>query len=396
MHIDMDAFFASVEQRCNPHLRGKPIAVIGAKKRTIITTASYEARKFGVKTGMTVPEAKSLCPRIIFVVGNNEKYTDACVRIVGILKNYSPLVEVYSIDESFVDLTEIQQDPLAVARRIKEDIQQEIGITCSVGIGPNKLIAKLASDRNKPDGLVRVSSTEVPDLLENLPVTELCGIGNKLGARLGVLGIKTCGELGRAPVYILRRQFGIIGEALSLMGRGSYNSPVIPLEESPAAKSVGHSMTLAKDEWDRGRLNRYLLQLAEMVGRRMRKEEFCGRTVCLTVRYSDFQTFSRRTSIKEYIKDSRVIYCIAQNIFTDIKMEKAVRLLGISVSNLRKDVEIPLLEEDQARERLIKAVDQINDIYGEFSVTPATLLERYHHKGVISPAWRPEGTRRTF
>lgn len=373
MHIDMDAFFASVEQRCNPHLRGKPIAVIGAKKRTIITTASYEARKFGVKTGMTVPEVRSLCPRIIFVAGNNEKYTDTCVRIVEILKNYAPLIEVYSIDESFVDLTEIQQDPLAVARLIKLDIKREIGITCSVGIGPNKLIAKLASDHNKPDGLVKVTPAEVPNLLENLPLTELCGIGNKLGARLAALGIKTCGQLGRAPVFILRRQFGIIGEALSLMGRGNYNSPVIPLEESPAAKSVGHSMTLPRDECDRGRLNRYLLQLAEMVGRRMRKEAFCGKTICLTVRYSDFQTFSRRTTIKEYIKDSQAIYKMAQNIFADIKMEKAVRLLGVSVSNLKKDLEIPLLEEDRTRERLIKAVDQINDIYGEFSVTPASL-----------------------
>lgn len=384
MHIDMDAFFASVEQQCNPHYRGRPIAVVGSNKRTVVTTASYEARRFGVKTGMTKPEAKRLCPEIIFVTGNNDKYTDTCVRIVSILKQYSPKVEVYSIDESFLEIKTIE-----TARLIKRRIKEELGLTCSVGIGPNKLIAKLASDRNKPNGLTVVKSEDVPALLENLPVEELCGIGDKTKAKLQALGIKTCGELARAPVNLLRAHFGIIGEALHLMGQGIDNSPVVPLEESPEAKSIGHSMTLERDETDIDKLKMHLLQLSEMVGRRLRRLGFCGKTVCLTIRYSDFQTFSRQGTVKESIKGTNSIYNEVLKIFNSIKLNKAVRLLGVSISNLTKDEETCLFEEDRRQEELTKIMDKINNEYGDFTLTWASLVERFHHKWVISPSWRP-------
>ena len=390
----MDAFFASVEQQCNPHYRNKPIAITGSGKRTIITTASYEARAFGIKTGMTVWGAKRLCPQILFIVGNNQKYTDTCIRIVAILKHYSSRIEVYSIDESFVDLSDTQQQPLAIATDIKKRIKRAMGLTCSIGIAPNKLIAKLASDINKPNGLTQITSDEIPALLENLPVNKLCGIGNRLTAKLLSLGVETCGQLGRTPAELLRRRFGIIGEALKFMGQGTYNSHLVPMEETPDAKSIGHSMTLEKDEWNLGRINRYLLQLAEMVSKRMRRESFCGTTVSLIVRYGDFQTFKRQKTIKDYINDTTSIYRISQEIFSVIKQEKAIRLLGISVSNLKKDLMLPLLEEDKEKERLTVALDKINDIYGDYTVTRAALLKDYKHKGVISPSWRPEGTRR--
>lgn len=390
MHIDMDAFFASVEQRCNPHYRGKPIAVIGSGKRTVVTTASYEARRFSIKTGMTVPEARKLCPEMIFVVGNNEKYTDTCVRIVSILKQYSPKLEVYSIDESFLDLSDCNRDPIKIAKEIKEKIKEEVGLTCSIGIGPNKLIAKLASDMKKPDGLVRIRDKEVQKLFETLPVEELCGIGDKTKAKLLTLGIKTCKDLGSASTSLLRKKFGIIGEALKLMGQGIDNSPIIPSEEAPEAKSIGHSMTMEKDETDTIRLKKYLLQLSEMVGRRLRRESMCGKTIHLTIRYSDFETFSKQRTVEEYIKDTSSIYDAALKIFDSIKLNKAVRLLGVSISNLRKDLQIPLFNEEKKENELTKAVDKINDAYGDFSVTRASLLDKYDHKGVISPSWRPE------
>ena len=390
MHIDMDAFFASVEQQCCPRYRNKPIAVIGAGKRTVVTASSYQARQFGVKTGMTVPEAKKLCRQIILTPADNEKYTYTSGRIISIFRQYAHRVEVYSIDESFLDMSDSgPEETKAVAVQIKEQIRRELGLTCSAGIGPNKLIAKLASGLSKPDALTVVNPEEVSGLLEALPVNKLCGIGNKTTACLATHGIRTCGELGRASVSWLRQEFGIIGEVLALMGKGIDNSPVIPMEETPPAKSVGHSMTLEKDENKKEKLYNYLMQLAEMVGRRLRREGLCGRTVTLTVRYSDFKTFTRQKTISEHVNYSPDIYKAAAEIFSRLKLKKAVRMLGVTVSHLTVDREVPFLPEEKERKGLIEAVDEINDTYGDFTLTWARLLDKYDHKGIISPSWRP-------
>ncbi len=213
----MDAFFASVEQQANPHLRGRPIAVVGSGARTVITTASYEARKFGVKTGMNIYEAKKACPHLIFVTGDNEKYTHTCKELTKIYNRFTPDMEVYSIDEAFLDITTTHHlfgGPETIGALIKKTIKDRFGINCTVGIGPNILIAKLASDISKPDGLRWIRPEDVPDVLEHLPVKELWGIGSKITERLAALGIRTCGELGRASASLLRNRFGIIGETL--------------------------------------------------------------------------------------------------------------------------------------------------------------------------------------
>ncbi len=393
LHVNLDAFFASVEQQINPVLRGKPIAVSGAGKRTVVAAASYEARTWGVKTGMSIYEARRHCPELIFVIGNNNKYIDASVKIITILKDFSPLMEVFSIDEAFLDITGSQRlfgSPETVSRLIKQRIKEELGLTCSIGLAPNKLLAKLASGMEKPDGLVRIRPEEVGTLLDKLPVTKLCGIGEKLTEHLSLLGIRSAGDLGRVPEGILTKKFGVIGHTLHLMGLGTDESSVVPYQQEPEAKSVGHSTTLERNISGEQQILSVLWRLSEMVGRRMRREGFSGRTIALTVRYEDFYTLTKRRTLRRYINSGQEIFEGAGRIFQSIVHRKAVRLLGVSVTNLSHCSQLPLFEEEKKRLRISRAMDRINDRWGEFTITWAGLLDRSRGKGIISPRWRPE------
>lgn len=398
MHLDMNAFFASVEQQTYPELRGKPIAVIGTG-RTVVTTASYEARAFGVKTGMNTWQAKQACPQIIFVVGDNRKYADTSTRIVAMMREFTPLVEVFSIDEAFLDLTGSQTlfgSAERIAYLLKARIRHELGLRCSIGIAPNKLLAKLASDMQKPDGLTIIPPDKVAEVLERMPAKELCGIGSKVSQQLARFGIQTCGELGRFSVPLLRQRFGVIGERLSQMGRGIDDSPVIPTEEEEAVKSVGHSMTLAQDVTGRDALLKYLLQLSEMVGRRARRYGVAGNTVHLTIRYEDFTTVGRQQTRCEPTNQSEAIYRDALNILDTFDLSRPVRLVGVRITNLiHQGSQLPLFEEERRCARRAAAMDAANDRFGDFTVTFGSVLET-EEKGshVISPAWRPDGIRR--
>jgi DNA polymerase-4 len=399
MHVDMNAFFASVEQQCNPRLRGKPIAVIGSAKRTVITTASYEARAFGVKTGMTVWEGRQRCPHLILVIGNNRKYTWTSSQIVQLMLQFTPLVEVFSIDEAFLDLSgsiRLFGNAERIAYLLKAQIRHRFGITCSIGIAPNKLLAKLASEMKKPDGLTIIRPEEVSLVLERVPVKELCGVGSKTARQLALYGIRTCGELGRFPVDVLRKRFGIIGERLHQMGRGVDDSPVIPAEEAEEVKSVGHSMTLERDIGERAEILQFLLQLSEMVGRRARRYKVWGKTVTLSIRYADFDTWAgRQETLPNHVNQSGDIYNAAVTILGSLILTQPVRLLGVRLTNLRyQSNQLPLFEEERKNMLLAEAMDKVNDRYGDFSVTFGSLL-REENKGsrVISPAWRPDGIR---
>ena len=399
LHIDMNAFFASVEQQANPELRGKPIAVIGSAKRTVITTSSYEARAFGVRTGMTVWEARQKCPRIILVVGDNRKYTYTSSRIVEMMHQFTPLVEVFSIDEAFLDVTgslRLFGSAERIAYLIKAEIRHHFGITCSIGIAPNKLLAKLASDMQKPDGLTVIRPEEVARVLDRVPAKDLCGVGGKTARQLSLYGIATCGDLGRFPVEVLRKRFGIVGEQLSRMGRGIDDSPVIPVEESDPVKSVGHSMTLERDISLRKEILKYLLQLSEMVGRRARRYNVWGKTVTLSIRYADFDTWvGRQETLPQYINQSEDIYRAAVAILDTLVLLQPVRLLGVRISNLRYESnQLPLFPEERKKALLVGAMDEVNDRYGNFTVTFGSLLDE-ENKGsrVISPAWQPSGIR---
>jgi DNA polymerase IV len=397
--VDMDAFFASVEQQDNPALRGKPIAVTGAGERTVITTSSYEARAYGVKTGMTVYEAKRLCPQIILVVGNNKKYAEICTRLEEICLRFSPDTETYSIDEIFLDITgshHLFNGPENLGRAIKATVKNELGITCTVGLGPNILIAKLASDIAKPDGLRLIDEETIPSVLEALPVKKLWGIGSHTEEKLRAMGITTCGDLGRAPLSVLTKRFGIMGERLKAMGNGTLERP---LEiDAPEPKSIGHSITLAKDIWKREDITPCLLRLSERVGRRARRYGYRGKRITLTVRYIDFKTFTKQITLPSATNDTHEIYRSAVAILDGIRLSKKVRLLGVSLSSLGKEDGRMGLFRDTEREKraaMAKAMDEVNDKFGEHSITFAsTMGEEKDHK-VISPAWRTSGVRKS-
>jgi DNA polymerase-4 len=394
--VDMDAFFASVEQKTNPRLRGRPIAVIGSGARTVITTSSYEARKFGVKTGMNVYEVKKLCPHIIFVTGDNEKYTYIGRELSRMYSGITPDLEIYSIDEAFLDITgtcHLFGGPEGAGVKVKDLVRQRFGIHCTVGVGPNILIAKLASNIAKPNGLKWIKPEEVQEVIEDLPVEELWGIGARISLRLASLGIRTCGELGRAPVTLLRSKFGIIGEHLKAMGIGLCSRPVVVKEPEP--KSIGHSMTLPGDIWKKREIEAYILKLSEMVGRRARKYGFTGKKVSLTIRYPDFETFTKQTTLPGHTNHTRTLYRYALSILEGIKLRHKVRLLGVCLSELIMETgQMRLFMDREAREKaVLQAMDAVNDRFGEFTLIWASCLENADVSRVISPAWRPAGVR---
>lgn len=397
--IDMDSYFASVEQQSNPALRGKPIAVIGSGKRTVITTASYEAREFGVKTGMNMWEAKKLCPQLTLVVGNNSKYTHTCRLLNEIYAKYTSDVEAYSIDEAFLDITDslsLFGSPLEIGRLIRQEVKERFGLNATVGIAPNKLMAKLAAELAKPDGLMHMQQEDIPAILEELPLDTLWGIGKKTAQKLHNLGIKTCGQLGRSPVSRLRSHFGIIGERLKLMGMGIDSSRVVSNEET--AKSVGHSMTLPHDIWEKKDIEAYMLKLSEMVGSRARRHELRGDIVTITIRYKSFRTFTKQIKIARHINDTHEIHRTAMEIIRGIKLKDRIRLLGVSISGLKSSndpAQLNLLEDNVKKENLLKTTDSINDRHGDSTVSWATYMTHRSRPGVISPAWRPAGVHRT-
>jgi DNA polymerase-4 len=377
LHIDMDAFFISVEQRDNPSLQGKPAAVCGSLSRSVVTSATYEARPYGIRAGMSIQEAKRRCPQLILVEGNHSKYTETAARIFSILKEYTPLVEVASIDEAYLDITQsllLFQSPLLIAQSIKDQILESELLTCSIGVAPNKLLAKLGSGLRKPDGLVVIGKEEVEEVLRELPVSKLYGIGPKLTEALNSIGIFTCGQLGKFPVSILSKRFGVVGERLHEMGLGLDDNPVVPFDEEEEAKSISHSVTLEKDTSDVNMLRKVLMQLSERVSRRMRKEGFYGKRIAITVRYSDFFTFSKQRTLSKWMDSGNEIFQQAFEIFESISHPKPIRLLGVGVSLLKKEgCQLDLFEKKDKKDDLLQAMDRVNERFGDWTLTWAGL-----------------------
>ena len=373
----MDAFYAAIEQRDRPELAGRPV-IVGAdpRGRGVVSAASYEARPFGVHSAMPIGRAARLCPHAAFLPVDMDKYARVSRRIMEVLAEFTPLLEPLSIDEAFLDVTASRAllgDGAAIARQIKDRIRAAVTLTASVGVAPNKFVAKVASDLGKPDGLVVVAPGEEAGFLAPLPIARLWGVGKVTGAALESLGVRTIGQLARLPDAHLRARFGDGGIELRVLALGIDNRPVEPFAPP---KSMGAEETFGRDHRDVDRLRRTLRGQAERVARELRAEGYAGRTVTLKLRFADFSTLTRRHTA-EPTQDGLVIYREARALLDGIPLDQPVRLIGLSVSELGRagEGQLPLLGPDPARrERLARAVDRLTDRFGEGSVRPASLL----------------------
>ncbi|MFQ5881439.1 MAG: DNA polymerase IV [Candidatus Methylomirabilales bacterium] len=384
IHVDMDAFYASVEQRDHPAYRGQPV-IVGAdpqagKGRGVVAACSYEVRAFGVRSAIPISTAYRLCPRAVFLPVRMERYEEVSHRIFQIFRRYTDLVEPLSIDEAFLDVsgsTRLFGEPAAIGRRIKAEIWREEGLTASVGMGPNKFVAKIASDLEKPDGFVVVRPEEVESFLQDLPIAYLWGVGEKTAARLKGLGLKTIGELARWPVGELSRRLGVAGIHLHRLSHGVDDRPVIPEE---AAKSMGAETTFSVDTADLRQMRQTLLGLAERVSARLRREGYAGATVTLKLRYADFTTLTRSLTLPEPTALTEEIYQTALALFQRIPLDRrGVRLLGIVISKLTgrtSSGQMPLFPSDPRSEKAARAVDEIRRRFGGTGITRAALLSR--------------------
>jgi len=379
LHIDMDAFFASVEQMDNPELRGKPVAVGGTSDRSVVSAASYEVRKYGVRSAMSVVKARKLCPEIIMVPGRMKRYKEISHQAMGVLREFSPTVEQASVDEAYLDGTGLERlfGPIEdVGRRIKARMREATGLTCSVGAAPVRFLAKIASDLDKPDGMYIVRHEEVAEFLQTLPVGRIPGVGAKLLDVLKRLGVRVCGDILLKPGEYWEERLGKYGAALYDRARGIDPTPVTPNE---AAKSCSAENTFREDTTDRDLLRKWLLAQAERVGEDLRRHGYKGRTVTLKVKYSDFSQITRSRSLDGRTDNTGVIYETACGLLEQVKLHRSVRLIGLGVSNFEARArQVNLFEEAPARKEatseLDKAVDEVRRKFGGKAVTRVELL----------------------
>jgi DNA polymerase IV len=383
LHLDMDAFYAAVEIREDPALAGKPLIIGHRGRRGVVSTCSYEARKFGVRSAMPSLTAERLCPQAIWLPGRMSLYVDVSRQLRKLMDDVTPLVEPLSIDEAFLDLTGIAtdlQEGRRIARQLKERIRAEQHLTASVGIAPNKFLAKVASDLEKPDGLVVLPVEEVPTRLHPLPVERLWGVGPKTAQRLHALGIATIGDVLITPGEKLTAKIGdSLADHLRSLARGEDERQV---EGQREAKSISEERTYGSDLRDPDLIDRALLERSIGVARELRKGSLMARTVHLKVRTGDFKTWTRSKALKQSTDLPEAIVAVARELFARrIRLQgKGVRLLGVGVSSLEPagagQVSLFPNPVDEKAHRLAAAADALRDRFGEETVTRARLLRR--------------------
>jgi nucleotidyltransferase/DNA polymerase involved in DNA repair len=408
LHVDMDAFYAAVEQRDRPELRGKPVIVgadpRGGRGRGVVSTASYEARRFGVGSAMPISQAYRLCPQGVFLPVDMEKYVGVSKQVMEVLRRYTDLVEPISIDEAFLDVTGSARafgSGEEIACDLKRGIREQTALTASVGLAACKLVAKIASDMKKPDGLVVVPAGEEAAFLAPLPIRRLWGVGPKLEEQLVKLGIHTVGQLAAADASRLSRRFGTHGQDLVLLARGIDERPISTGAE---AKSVGQEHTYDADTADVERLRRTLLDLADGVAGRLRHARLRGRTITLKYRDETFRTLTRAETLPQPTDSGNVLFETAWRLFQAVHGRRRVRLLGIYTSGFAPRPQLELFPEDTARAgRADKLRDAVAERFGAGSLTRASLLgrrERRHPEALgetgeigSAPERQPKGRR---
>lgn len=378
LHIDMDAFYASVEQRDNPKLRGRPVIVGGsAEGRGVVCAASYEARQYGVHSAMSSAIAKRRCPNAVFLPARMQHYADISRQIRGIFHNYTPLVEPLSLDEAFLDVQGSERlfgSAIDIGHLIQKEIQQQLNLVASVGVGPNKFLAKLASDLEKPNGFVVVPNNAIQAFLDPLPVSRLWGVGQAADKSLADLGIHTIAQLRSYPRESLEQRFGQLGQHLWLLSQGLDDRPVVP---DRLAKSISHETTLAKDVEDRDLLIAWILELSDQVSRRLRRQNLFAKTIQLKIRYRDFSTRTRRKSLEHPTNVTDEVYAIAVELFDTASHMQPVRLLGVGASSLSqtRERQQTLFDENHDRDQKAdQATDAIREKFGTAAVNRASRL----------------------
>lgn len=374
-HVDMDAFYAAVEILDSPSLAGQPV-IIGSRDspRGVVSTCSYEARRYGVHSAMPVRRALELCPQGVFIPPRHDRYQEVSQALFALLRDFSPLVEPLSIDEAFLDMTGCEHFYSSLedlGQTIKDAISQRLRLSASIGIAGNKFLAKLGSGLKKPDGLVIIRAEQVDEVLTPLPVDALWGVGAKTTRQLARLGINTVGQLRQVQEEWLVRTFGKMGRQLFLLARGIDERPV---ECQSEAKSLGAENTFPRDIFDPRALETELLRLAIQVGRRLRQGNFSFRTLTLKARYPDFTTLTRSKTRSSWPRDDWSIFAGARDLLHTLDLTKGFRLLGIYLTGLYPFQQLNLLEED--RGRLTKVVDKLNEKWGRTIIGPARVWEK--------------------
>jgi len=378
----MDAFYPSVEVMDNPALNGKPVIVGGSTERGVVSSASYEARKFGIHSAQPMAQARRRCPNGIFLPVRMSRYKEVSKHVFEIFHHFTPLVEPVSIDEAFLDVTgstRIFGQPENIAKMIKKTICTQTGLTVSAGVAPSKFVAKIASDIDKPDGLIVVPRSGVREFLDPLPVKKMWGVGKMTQVTLRRLNIRSFRELRQTPVTFLEKKFGKQGVNMHQLAMGVDERDVIPEHD---VKSIGHEQTFPHDITSLDAAKKELLALGNKVARRMRRKGVTGKTVTLKVKYNDFVQITRSTTLPKRTDDGLEIYSTACRLLEKTEVAiKPIRLLGISLSQLNllgMGIQLSLFDQNsssQKRQRLNSTLDSLDEKFGDQSVLPGTLLD---------------------
>lgn len=377
MHLDMDAFFASVEQADDPSLKGRPV-IIGASDRGVVSAASYEARKYGVRSAIPVAQARKLCPHGVFLPGRHRRYREVSRQVMAVVSRFSPLVEQTSVDEAYLDISGLERlfgPPLELARRLKESVRETTGLTCSVGVAPNRFLAKICSDLNKPDGVYILASADVPAFLAGLDPYKISGVGKRLAETLRTLNVRVITDVLRFSRAFWADKVGDkAADFLYARAQGIGSSEIVPYSEP---KSSGAENTFARDTRDPEELKRWLLRQAERVGQDLRSDNRFGRTVTLKIKFSDFRAITRSVTLPRPVQVTEDIFRAAEGLLDAQQLSLPVRLIGVSVSGLSHgERQLDLLGDprEEARVRLDKALDSLRERHGRDAVTRGRLF----------------------
>ncbi len=381
LHMDMDAFFASVEQLDNPALQGKCVIVGGTSNRGVVAAASYEARRFGIHSAMPIFQARQRCARLIIVPPRRRRYAELSGQIMSILGTFSPLVEPVSIDEAFVDISgcgRLHGSPQETARAIKNRIRQKTQLTCSVGVAPCKFLAKIASDMNKPDGLTIIAPEQMMAFIDHLPIAKVPGVGAHAHQVLADMGIHTMGQVRRQPVRLLTRKLGKFGLRLVELAHGRDNSPVIPYR---AAKSFSSELTLDRNTRDRALILNHVLEQAQSVARQLRHHKVRARTITIKLKTADFTSRTRSRTLDKPVQDSESIFQTAAQLLETFALKEPIRLVGVGAGNLQP-LDLPVQcdlfaaqnnDQQNKWEKVDQAIDAIANRFGGHAIIRGTL-----------------------